>query len=57
MYDNLIFPKIKDTVEQWNPLTDSVPVHFWLHPWLPVLGYERMSPLWKNIINKISNAL
>ena len=22
----------------WNPLTDTTPIHTWLHPWLPPLG-------------------
>lgn len=36
--DQLILGKIQMAVEQWNPLTDTIPVHSWIHPWLPVLG-------------------
>lgn len=25
-------------VEAWNPLTDPVPIHSWIHPWLPLMG-------------------
>jgi len=25
-------------VDAWNPLTDTVPVHAWIHPWLPLMG-------------------
>lgn len=36
--DQLIFPRLQDEVSAWNPLTDTVPIHSWLHPWLPLMG-------------------
>lgn len=36
--DQLVLPRIQREVEEWNPLTDTVPIHAWLHPWLPLLG-------------------
>lgn len=36
--DQLILPKIHKEVDAWNPLTDLVPIHAWIHPWLPRLG-------------------
>lgn len=36
--DQLILPKIQSEVDNWNPLTDLVPIHAWIHPWLPRLG-------------------
>lgn len=36
--DQLILPRIQKEVEAWNPLTDLVPIHAWIHPWLPRLG-------------------
>lgn len=35
--DLLILPKLTLEVEEWNPLTDTVPIHTWIHPWLPSL--------------------
>ncbi|KAG0235980.1 GC-rich sequence DNA-binding factor-like protein-domain-containing protein [Mortierella sp. GBAus27b] len=32
----LILPKLKREVEQWSP-RDSLMLHTWIHPWLPVL--------------------
>ena len=34
----LVMPRIQHTADEWNPLTDTIPVHTWLHPWLPQLG-------------------
>lgn len=36
--ENMILPKIQSEVEQWDPLTDLVPIHLWIHPWLPYLS-------------------
>lgn len=38
IYDQLIMPKISKEVSDWNPLTDTVPIHLWIHPWIPLLG-------------------
>ena len=36
--EQLVFPKLQTEVETWNPLTDTMPIHAWLHPWLPLMG-------------------
>nr|XP_054774972.1 tuftelin-interacting protein 11-like [Lytechinus pictus]XP_054774973.1 tuftelin-interacting protein 11-like [Lytechinus pictus] len=54
--DQLIFPKLQRAVESWNPLTDVVPIHSWLHPWLPLLG-EQLAPLYIPIRQKFGSAL
>jgi len=36
--ENMILPKIQSEVELWDPLTDIVPIHLWIHPWLPYLS-------------------
>jgi len=36
--DQLINPKLQMEVDNWNPMTDTVPIHAWLHPWLPLMG-------------------
>ncbi|KAF0033803.1 hypothetical protein F2P81_013869 [Scophthalmus maximus] len=43
-------------VDNWNPLTDTVPIHSWIHPWLPLLQ-SRLEPLYPPIRSKLSNAL
>ncbi len=36
--EQLVLPKLQQEVEDWNPLTDTMPIHGWLHPWLPLMG-------------------
>ena len=36
--EQLVLPQLQANVEEWNPLTDTVPIHAWLHPWLPLMG-------------------
>ncbi|KAG9354558.1 hypothetical protein JZ751_001271 [Albula glossodonta] len=54
--EQLIFPRLQREVESWNPLTDTVPIHSWLHPWLPLLQ-GRLEPLYPPIRSKLANAL
>ncbi|NP_001126744.1 tuftelin-interacting protein 11 [Pongo abelii] len=54
--DQLIFPKLQKEVENWNPLTDTVPIHSWIHPWLPLMQ-ARLEPLYSPIRSKLSSAL
>ena len=51
-----ILPKLQRATEAWDPTKDAVPIHAWLHPWLPRLG-DAMRPLWAPIRHKLSNAL
>ena len=54
--DQLILPKLKREVETWNPRTATVPIHHWLHPWLPVAG-ERILQFTPMIKQKLSSVL
>ncbi|XP_060106869.1 tuftelin-interacting protein 11 [Heteronotia binoei] len=54
--DQLVFPKLQKEVENWNPLTDTVPIHSWIHPWLPLMQ-ARLEPLYSPIRNKLASAL
>lgn len=54
--NQLVFPRLLQEVETWNPLTDTMPIHAWLHPWLPLMG-DKLEPLYAPIRHKIASAL
>ena len=56
IHENIILPKLQTEVELWDPLTDRVPLHAWLHPWLPRLG-THLEIVYPTIRNKLSSAL
>lgn len=54
--DQLVLPRLLQEVENWNPLTDPVPLHSWLHPWLPLMG-DKLEPCYPPIRHKLASAL
>lgn len=36
--DQLVIPKLVQEVRIWDPVTDTVPIHTWVHPWIPLMG-------------------
>ena len=54
--EQLVLVRLQAEVELWNPLTDTSPIHTWLHPWLPPLG-SRLEIVFPTIRNKLSSAL
>jgi len=35
---SLVLPKLQQEVDLWNPRADVIPIHSWIHPWLPYIG-------------------
>ncbi|XP_046748597.1 septin-interacting protein 1 [Diprion similis] len=55
--DLLVLPKLTLEVEEWNPLTDTVPIHTWIHPWLPLIGNRLDTAVYPIIRRKLGSAL
>ena len=57
MIQNTIIPKLEKSIEDWNPTVDTVPIHIWLHPWLPHLPASVLAPLFPPIRKKLATSL
>jgi tuftelin-interacting protein 11 len=56
LVDMLVQPKLLTAVRNWNPTSDPVPIHTWLHPWLPLMR-SKLSVVYPDIRRKLSQAL
>lgn len=54
--DLIVLPRLQSEVTQWDPMTDPIPIHSWLHPWLDVLG-SQLEVVYPTIRHKLSSAL
>lgn len=52
-----ILPKLQLEVENWNPLTDTIPIHVWIHPWIIFLEKHLSTTVFPIIRHKLSVAL
>jgi len=44
-------------VDEWNPRSDTVPVHRWLLPWVEVCGEAKLRPFYPTLRHKLGTCL
>jgi len=56
LLDACVMPKLRAAVDGWDPRRDTLPIHAWLHPWLPLLG-PQLAGLYPAIRQRLTGAL
>ncbi|KAE9352569.1 hypothetical protein PF008_g5402 [Phytophthora fragariae] len=54
--NQLVLSRLKKECHGWDPRSDTIPIHEWLLPWLPYLGYA-MRSLYPDIRLALASAL
>lgn len=55
--DRMVLPRIVRAVDEWDPLTDTVPVHAWLLPWHQLLDHATGGRLDERVYERIRQKL
>lgn len=55
--EQLILPRVNTCVDDWDPLTDTIPIHIWILPWAQLLNHKLESLIYPIIRDKLCNAL
>ncbi|CAI8029156.1 Tuftelin-interacting protein 11 [Geodia barretti] len=54
--EQMVLPRLQHGVQNWDPTTDTVPLHTWVHPWLPLME-RKLELLYPTIRHKLAIAL
>ncbi|XP_030555766.1 septin-interacting protein 1 [Drosophila novamexicana] len=55
--EQLVLPRLTAGVRDWDPLTDTVPIHIWILPWHAILGVKLEESIYPQIRSKLGVAL
>jgi len=56
IFDNIVMPELSSAVGTWEPHLETIPIHTWVHPWLPLLGHK-LECIYQTIRFKLSIVL
>ncbi|GJZ77623.1 septin and tuftelin-interacting protein 1 homolog 1 [Tanacetum coccineum] len=54
--DQIVMPKLLAAVKSWDPRTDTIPMHIWVHPWLPLVD-QKHTTLYHTVQTKLESVL
>ncbi|MED6112208.1 hypothetical protein PIB30_059574 [Stylosanthes scabra] len=54
--DNIVLPKLSAAADTWEPHRETIPVHTWVHPWLPRMEHK-LEGIYQVIRFKLSSVL
>nr|GEZ94491.1 septin and tuftelin-interacting protein 1 homolog 1-like [Tanacetum cinerariifolium] len=52
--DQIVMPKLSAAVKSWDPRTDTIPMHIWVHPWLPLVD-RKHTTLYHSVQTKLES--
>ncbi|KAH8255783.1 hypothetical protein KR038_010423 [Drosophila bunnanda] len=55
--EQLVLPRLVTGVQEWDPLTDTVPIDSWVLPWHAILGSKLEEAVYPQIRSKLGEAL
>ncbi|XP_058818106.1 septin-interacting protein 1 [Topomyia yanbarensis] len=55
--EQITMNKLNAAVTEWDPLTDTIPIHVWIQPWAGILGAKMEENIYPTIREKLSKAL
>lgn len=56
LFDDVIVRKIRERVDEWDPINDEIPIDSWVIPWHDILG-DRLLIVYPQIRQKLAKAL
>ena len=55
--EQIVLHRLTQAVNEWDPMTDMIPIHNWIVPWAGILGSKMETNVYKTICEKLSKAL